>query len=148
MFSAQLRLPSDMTTAEKSQRVDSIIEELVGTDSCHVLISDSDCTLVALFCTLYQRTTLPHCYDFVAECINCFLHWQAVNNAPSKCFRMQLSKTLPYQQMEGHTVIAYHHNQTDMHAAMSGCKSFLGATMSRHNLVSLGQDPAKMLYRV
>ena len=29
MFSAQLRLPSNMTTAEKSQRVDDIIEELV-----------------------------------------------------------------------------------------------------------------------
>ena len=29
MFSAQLRLPSNMTTAEKSKRVDDLIEELV-----------------------------------------------------------------------------------------------------------------------
>lgn len=29
MFSAQLRLPSNMTTAEKSKRVDDVIEELV-----------------------------------------------------------------------------------------------------------------------
>lgn len=33
VFSAQLRLPSNMTTAEKSLRVDSIIEELVSFES-------------------------------------------------------------------------------------------------------------------
>lgn len=29
MFSAQLRLPGNLTTAEKSQKVDDVIEELV-----------------------------------------------------------------------------------------------------------------------